>query len=422
MRTRPTGTWINGAYTYAAMDAWLDGGLGDLDEREAARDLALRWLHAFGPGTAADLQWWAGWTAATTRAALADCGAVEVTLDEGPGYVAPGDEEPVEPVGPWVALLPGLDPTTMGWKERGVVPPGGVRRHLRPDGQRRPDDLGRRAGRGRLGAGRRRRDRGRTCSSTCGRDRRAEIERRAADVAELLGETRFTVRFPSPVSAALFEGRRGTTRLGCRMTTPCAGRRRGPRRLDPPRAGAGRHVGDRHHRRPHGRLGRAGRPRRPQHSLTLLVVALVVYWAGDSLDGFVARIRGCETRIGAVLDILSDRFCAAAFYLGLVWLQPEFAVPVFIYLAEFMVVDCFLSLAFLAWPVRSPNYFYVIDRPLWLWNWSKPGKAVNSSLFAVLLLVTGWVWLGAAIATALLVLKCVSLVRLGRIGLPVPAR
>ena len=159
-----------------------------------------------------------------------------------------------------------------------------------------------------------------------------------------------------------------------------------------------------------------------QRSQTLLVAALVVYWAGDSLDGFVARIRGCETRIGAVLDILCDRFCAASFYLGLVWLHHDFAVPVFIYLAEFMVVDCFLSLAFLAWPVRSPNYFYVVDRPLWLWNWSKPGKAVNSSLFAVLLLVTGWVWVAAAIATALLVMKTASLVRLGRIGLPVPAR
>jgi CDP-diacylglycerol--glycerol-3-phosphate 3-phosphatidyltransferase len=157
-------------------------------------------------------------------------------------------------------------------------------------------------------------------------------------------------------------------------------------------------------------------------SITLLVVALVVYWAGDSLDGFVARIRGCETRIGAVLDILCDRFCAASFYLGLVWLHPDYAVPVFIYLGEFMVVDCFLSQAFQAWPVRSPNYLYVIDRPLWLWNWSKPGKAVNSSLFAVLLLVTGWVWPAAAIATALLVMKTLSLVRLGRIGLPVPAR
>ena len=159
-----------------------------------------------------------------------------------------------------------------------------------------------------------------------------------------------------------------------------------------------------------------------EESLPLLVAALVVYWAGDSLDGFVARIRGCETRIGAVLDILCDRFCAAAFYLGLVWLHHEFAIPVFVYLAEFMVVDCFLSLAFLAWPVRSPNYFYVVDRPIWLWNWSKPAKAVNSSLFAVLLLVTGWVWLGAAIATALLVMKTASLVRLGRIGLPIPAR
>ncbi len=157
-------------------------------------------------------------------------------------------------------------------------------------------------------------------------------------------------------------------------------------------------------------------------SLSLLVAALVVYWIGDMLDGFVARIRGCETRIGATLDILCDRFCAAAFYIGLIWLEPDFTPAVLIYLAEFMVVDCFLSLAFLAWPVRSPNYFFVIDRTLWLWNWSKPGKAVNSSLFAVLLLVTGWVWVGVAIATALLVMKTVSLVRLGRIGLPVPER
>jgi CDP-diacylglycerol--glycerol-3-phosphate 3-phosphatidyltransferase len=157
-----------------------------------------------------------------------------------------------------------------------------------------------------------------------------------------------------------------------------------------------------------------------EESLTLLVAALVVYWVGDMADGLVARVRGCETRIGAVLDILCDRLCAATFYLGLAWLSPDFVLPILIYLFEFMVVDCFLSLAFLAWPIRSPNYFYVVDRTLWLWNWSKTGKAVNSSIFAVLLLVTGWVWLGVAIAVALLVLKSVSLVRLGRLGLPVP--
>jgi CDP-diacylglycerol---glycerol-3-phosphate 3-phosphatidyltransferase len=157
-----------------------------------------------------------------------------------------------------------------------------------------------------------------------------------------------------------------------------------------------------------------------EQSLTLLVVALVVYWVGDMLDGFYARVRDCETRIGAVLDILCDRLNAAAFYIGLAWLQPDLSPAVFVYLAEFMVVDCFLSIAFLAWPVRSPNYFFVVDRPLWLWNWSKPAKAVNSALFAVLLLVTGWMWLGLAIASALLVLKCVSLHRLAAIGLPVP--
>lgn len=157
-------------------------------------------------------------------------------------------------------------------------------------------------------------------------------------------------------------------------------------------------------------------------SLTLLVASLATYWVGDILDGLVARIRGCETRIGAVLDILSDRFCAAAFYLGLAWLQPEHVLPVLVYLGEFMVVDCFLSLAFLAWPIRSPNYFHVVDRTIWLWNWSKPAKAANSAIFAVILLVTGQPLLGLAIALALLVLKCVSLARLARVGLPVPAR
>ncbi len=159
-----------------------------------------------------------------------------------------------------------------------------------------------------------------------------------------------------------------------------------------------------------------------QESLGLLVASLVAYWVGDILDGTVARVRGCETRVGATLDILCDRLSAAAFYLGLAWLMPDLVWPVMVYLAEFMVVDCFLSLAFLAWPIRSPNYFYVVDRTLWLWNWSKPGKAVNSSIFAVLLLVTESVAVGLVVASALLVLKSVSLARLMRLGLPVPPR
>ncbi|CAA9357861.1 MAG: CDP-alcohol phosphatidyltransferase [uncultured Nocardioidaceae bacterium] len=156
--------------------------------------------------------------------------------------------------------------------------------------------------------------------------------------------------------------------------------------------------------------------------LSLLVASLAVYWVGDIVDGTVARLTACETRIGAVLDIFCDRLSAASFYVGLAFLSPELSPAIFVYLFEFMVVDCFLSVAFLAWPLRSPNYFYLVDRLIWTWNWSPPAKAVNSALFAVLLLVTGWMWVGLAVAAALLVLKCVSLRRLMALGLPVPQR
>jgi CDP-diacylglycerol--glycerol-3-phosphate 3-phosphatidyltransferase len=86
-----------------------------------------------------------------------------------------------------------------------------------------------------------------------------------------------------------------------------------------------------------------------------------------------------------------------------------------------MVLDHFVSLAFLAWPITSPNYFYVVDRRLFAWNWSKPGKALNSALFAVVLIATGSAALGLGIALGLVIVKTLSLRRLLRIGMPIPA-
>jgi hypothetical protein len=80
--------------------------------------LVRRWLRAFGPATVEDLKWWLGSTMTAVRAALADVGAVEVDMDGRPGVVLPDDLDPVGPVAPYAALLPGLDPTTMGWFER----------------------------------------------------------------------------------------------------------------------------------------------------------------------------------------------------------------------------------------------------------------------------------------------------------------
>ena len=55
-----------------------------------------------------------------TLTALAAAEAVEVELesDPRPGYVLPDDLAPVRAPRSWVALLPALDPTVMGWKQR----------------------------------------------------------------------------------------------------------------------------------------------------------------------------------------------------------------------------------------------------------------------------------------------------------------
>jgi|LULE01.1.fsa_nt_gb hypothetical protein len=100
-------------------DSWLGEVPAPLSSADGYAELVRRWLARFGPGTETDLVWWLGATKGAVRAALAEVGAVEVSLESGaPAYLLPDDVEPVDPVEPWAALLPVLDPTVMGWKER----------------------------------------------------------------------------------------------------------------------------------------------------------------------------------------------------------------------------------------------------------------------------------------------------------------
>jgi DNA glycosylase AlkZ-like len=103
VRGRPLGSWISSQYRWAPTESWLGAPLPERDVHEARADLAAGWLRTFGPGTELDLKWWTGWNLGPTRRALAE---VDVAVD------------PVEPPEDWVALLPALDPTVMGWKER----------------------------------------------------------------------------------------------------------------------------------------------------------------------------------------------------------------------------------------------------------------------------------------------------------------
>ncbi|MBZ4324206.1 winged helix DNA-binding domain-containing protein [Streptomyces huiliensis] len=113
-RARPRGSWTSSMFPWAAVEP-----LSEPPVRESKAELARRWLDSFGPAAETDLKWWTGWSLGDTRKALADAGAVEVELDCGPGRALPGQaEEEAPPAEPWAALLPGLDPTTMGWRHR----------------------------------------------------------------------------------------------------------------------------------------------------------------------------------------------------------------------------------------------------------------------------------------------------------------
>ncbi|ROZ55465.1 winged helix DNA-binding domain-containing protein [Rhodococcus sp. WS1] len=98
---------------------WLDDAPTDLESADGYREIVRRWLHSFGPGTEDDIVWWLGSTKTVVRAALAELEAVAVSLDSGDtGWLLPDDVATVSDPGPWVALLPVLDPTIMGWKNR----------------------------------------------------------------------------------------------------------------------------------------------------------------------------------------------------------------------------------------------------------------------------------------------------------------
>lgn len=120
VRTRPSGSWVGSQYAWTTSERWTSIDWDRHDRESGHRDLVGRWLAAFGPGTLDDIVWWTGSTKTAIRRALAEIDAREVELGDGSiGYVT-ADDDPAadDDPGAWVALLPGLDPTPMGWKQR----------------------------------------------------------------------------------------------------------------------------------------------------------------------------------------------------------------------------------------------------------------------------------------------------------------
>ena len=129
IRGHRRGGWTSGQFQWFLPEAWLrrdaappgDGGAGlgaGLEAGAARIELARRWLLVFGPAPVSDLQWWAGWTGAQVKAALAGLPVTEVDLDGQPGVVLADDLDFSHGAPPAAALLPALDPTPMGWQSR----------------------------------------------------------------------------------------------------------------------------------------------------------------------------------------------------------------------------------------------------------------------------------------------------------------
>jgi hypothetical protein len=119
LRGENDGGWKISRPRWTSAEAWLGERPDPLPEPEGYAALVAAWLRSFGPGTEDDLVWWLGSTKAAVRQALTDVGAVPVSLDDGDvGWLLPDDLDPVADPGPWAALLPALDPSTMGWKGR----------------------------------------------------------------------------------------------------------------------------------------------------------------------------------------------------------------------------------------------------------------------------------------------------------------
>ncbi len=201
-RGRPKGSWTSTQYRWAPMERWFPDGVHAMPVGEARVELVRRWLATYGPGTTADVKWWTGWPLGHTKAALGASGAVEVELDDGVGWVLPGDEAPTRAPKPWVALLPALDPAAMGWQQRGWYLGEHKTVHYDRNGNAGPTVWAD----GRIVGGWTQRRSGEIVyelQEDVGREAVSAIDRAAADLQTWFGNVRIIPRFTSPLEKRL---------------------------------------------------------------------------------------------------------------------------------------------------------------------------------------------------------------------------
>jgi hypothetical protein len=201
VRGRPKGSWTSSQYRWAPMSSWLPETLARPTAEEARIELCRRWLRAFGPAPITDLKWWTGLTLGQVRKAVLALDVVDVDLDA-PGIVLADDLEATPAPDPWVALLPSLDPTTMGWQQREWYLGGHAKTLFDTNGNAGPTVWSD----GRVVGGWAQRKAGEVVFQLLedvGAEVTAAVEAEAARLTAWLGDIRVTPRFPTPLQRRL---------------------------------------------------------------------------------------------------------------------------------------------------------------------------------------------------------------------------
>jgi len=145
-------------------------------------------------------------------------------------------------------------------------------------------------------------------------------------------------------------------------------------------------------------------------SPVLNFIGLGLHWAGDVADGVLARRARQETILGAEIDIIADRVESIFFYVNFLTFNPRLFLPIVLYLVDFAFIDFYLSYQFLKYPIISPNYFYLVDRRVYRYNFSPLAKFCNSTVVALLLIfLPQWQILATLFAGGLIMLKMRSI-------------
>lgn len=137
---RPTGSWYHFKENrFVSVSRWLGGRkVKHIDERDAQRQLALRYISTYGPVTAADFAYWTGFKVSDAKRIFEDIAEklVEVNVKDTKGiYWIISDKADalasIRHSTPYpVRFLPEFDPLVMGHKDKARILDDRYRKHI----------------------------------------------------------------------------------------------------------------------------------------------------------------------------------------------------------------------------------------------------------------------------------------------------